>query len=253
MPKIKKGFSPQELQACLLTLDTEDPAAQQVLLRDLCPCRARCYDQTVWLAICRALDSPQDAVQHQAQHAIETLLERAKTDEASRELRDWLLNKHAFILSLGRLETPRKKSREARKQEEKVTSKVTSQDMPRLLDILEGDQPEEKQKVLRLLCPCRNPHYNKEVWKTVFQTAEAGEDGSIRDQAQHAIATLRERARTDPRSQDLLQQLAQEGVELPGLEDILPVWNPLGRAGLNGLYIPRYEVPSRSKKNRARR
>ncbi len=249
MPKIKKGFSPQELEACLLTLDGEETDAQQVLLRELCPCRARCYDHTVWLAICCAFNSSQKEVQHQAEHALETLLERAKTDEASRELRDWLLEKNAFALSLGRLETPRKKSREARKQEEKVTS----QDLPRLLDILEGDQPEEKQKVLRLLCPCRNPHYNKEVWKTVFLAAETGEDGQVRDQAQHAIGTLRERARTDPRSQDLLLQLAEEGVALPGLQDSIPVWDPLGRAGLNGLYIPRYEAPVRSKKNRARR
>ena len=249
MPKIKREFSPQELESCLLTLDGEESAAQQILLRELCPCRSRCYDPTVWLAICRAFDSPQNEVQHQAEHAIETLLERAKTDEQSRQLRDWLLGNNAFVLSLGRLETPRKKSREARKQEEKVTS----QDMPRLLDILEGDQPDDKQKVLRLLCPCRNPHYNKEVWKTVFLAAAAGEDGHVRDQAQHAIGTLRERARTDPRSQDLLLQLAKEGVVLPGLQDIIPVWSPQGRAGLNGLYIPRYESHSRSKKNRARR
>lgn len=249
MPKIKKGFSAQELEACLLTLDGEEAAAQQALLRDLCPCRSRCYDQTVWLAICRAFDSPQKEVQHQAEHAIETLLERAQTDEKSRELRDWLLERNAFVLSLGRLETPRKKSRADRKQEEKVTS----QDMPRLLDILEGDQPEEKQHVLRLLCPCRNPHYNKEVWKTVFHAAAEGEDGHVRDQAQHAIGTLRERARTDPRSQDLLLQLAADGVVLPGLQDIIPVWDPLGRAGLNGLYIPRYQSHPRSRKNRARR
>ena len=130
---------------------------------------------------------------------------------------------------------------------------MTSQDMPRLLDILEGDEPEEKQKALRLLCPCRNPHYNKEVWKTVFRAAESGEDAHVRDQAQHAIGTLRERARTDPRSQDLLLQLAEEGIVLPGLENLLPVWNPLGRAGLDGLYIPRYEPQPRSRKNRSRR
>ena len=249
MPKNKQEFSPQELEACLLTLDGEETTAQQVLLRDLCPCRSRCYDPTVWLAICRALDSPYKEVQHQAEHALETLLERAKTDEPSRELRDWLVGKNAFLLSLGRLVTPRKKSREARKQEDKVTS----WDMPCLLDILEGDQPEDKQKVLRLLCPCRNPHYNKDVWKTVFQAAETGEEGTVRDQAQHAIQTLRERARTDPRSQELLVELVEEGIVVAGLEDILPVWNPQGRAGLNGLYIPRYEVPSRSRKNRARR
>ena len=44
MPKIKKEFSPQELEACLLTLEGEETTAQQVVLRDLCPCRSRCYD-----------------------------------------------------------------------------------------------------------------------------------------------------------------------------------------------------------------
>ncbi len=249
MAKIKRDFSSQELQACLLTLDGEESDAQKVLLRDLCPCHARCYDRTIWLAICRAFDSPQKEIQHQAEHAIETLLERAETDEKSLELRDWLLERNAFAISVGRLEKPRKKSREARKQKEKVTP----QDMPRLLDILEGDHSEDKQKVLHMLCPCRNPHYNKNVWKTVFRMADAGEDGQIRDGARHAIGTLRERARTDPRSQDLLQQLAKDGVVTPSLLDTIPVWSPLGRAGLNGLYIPRYEPHTRTKKNRARR
>lgn len=249
MSKRKRDFTSQELEACLLTLEGEETSAQQIALRDLCPCRSRCYDRTVWLAICRALDSPQEPVRHQAEHALQTLLERAQTDPQSQVLRDWLLEKHAFEISLGQLATPRKKSRSARKQEEKVTS----QDMPRLLEILEGEDSEEKQKVLRLLCPCRNPHYNRAVWKKVFLAAESGEDGHVRDQAQHAIGTLRERARTDPRSQDLLLQLAEEGIVLPELADILPVWNPRGRGGLNGLYIPRYEIHSRTRKNRAHR
>lgn len=249
MPKFKKNFSPQELEACLLTLDGEETTAQQVVLRDLCPCRSRCYDRTVWLAICRALDDPEEAVRHQAEHALETLLERAQTDAQSRELRDWLLEKSAFEISLGKLEMARKMPRRARKQQDKITPR----DMPRLLEILEGDNAEEKQKALRLLCPCRNAHYNKEVWKKVFLAAESGEDGHVRDQAQHAIGTLRERARLDPRSQDLLLQLAAEGIVLPEIADILPAWNPGGRGGLNGLYIPRYEPQSRGKKNRARR
>lgn len=249
MSKIKRDYSEQELEACLLTLEGTETTAQQVLLRDLCPCRSRCYDRDVWLAICQSLDSVDPKVRHQAEHALETLLERAKTDDRSQELRDWLLKRSAFEVSLGRLVAQNKKPAPARKKQDKVTS----QDMPNLLDILEGDEPEEKQKALRLLCPCRNPHYNKEVWKTVILAAESDEDGHVRDQAWHAIDTLRKRARTDPRSQELLLQLAEEGVVLPGLEDILPVWTPRGRAGLGGLYIPRYEPHSRTKKNRARR
>lgn len=249
MPKIKKDFSPQDLEACLLTLGGDETEAQKARLRDLCPCRSRCYDKEVWLAICHAFYSPQKEVQHQAEHAIETLLERSKTDKRSTELRDWLLEKNAFELSMGRLEKPRKKSRESQKQEEKVTSF----DLPGLLDILEGDKVEDKQKALELLCPCRNVHYNQEVWRAIFQMAESADGDHIRHQAQHAIGTLRERAVTDPRSQELLLRLVEDGVDIPDLGNIIPVWDPLGRAGLNGLYIPRFQAHARSKKNRGRR
>ena len=149
MPRIKKDFSTQELEACLLTLDGEETTAQQVLLRDLCPCRSRCYDRTVWLAICRARDSSQPEVRHQAEHALETLLERARTDEQSQELRDWLLAKSAFEMSLGRLETPGKQPREVRKRKEKVTS----QDMPRLLDLYVAGKLklDESDRLLRFM------------------------------------------------------------------------------------------------------
>ena len=33
----------------------------------------------IWLAICRAFYSPRNEVQHQAEHAIETLLERVRS------------------------------------------------------------------------------------------------------------------------------------------------------------------------------
>ncbi|HLV80395.1 MAG TPA: hypothetical protein VKT32_08935, partial [Chthonomonadaceae bacterium] len=62
--------------------------------------------------------------------------------------------------------------------------------------------------------------------------------------------TLRERARTDPRSQELLLWLAQQNIASFRLESAVPVWQPNLRG--NGLYIPRFEHSPRSKANRRR-
>ena len=132
----------------------------------------------------------------------------------------------------------------------KGREKVTSRDVPHLLETLACGDPEAQQETLRLLCPCRNVRYDREIWLAIFQAAEAGETGSVRDQAHHAIGTLYENARTDPRSQEVLRWLAENGVEIP--VNRIPEWRPGGRGGLNGLYIPRYEAPSRSKANRRR-
>ena len=49
----------------------------------------------------------------------------------------------------------------------------------------------------------------------------------VRDQAFHAIDTLLTRARTDPRSQELLKWLAEQGIcESLALEEAVPVWQP---------------------------
>ena len=128
--------------------------------------------------------------------------------------------------------------------------KITSRDVPNLLEILACGDPDDKQETLRLLCPCRNVRYDREVWRAIFHAAEESETGAVRDQAHHAIGTLYENARTDPRSQELLRWLAENGVEI--LSSRIPEWRPGGRGGLNGLYIPRYEPPSRSKANRRR-
>ena len=148
------------------------------------------------------------------------------------------------------LETLRKAA--PNKKPDKRQEKITSRDIPRLMEMLSCGDPHEQQETLRLLCPCRNARYDREVWRDIFRVREESDAPHVRDQAGHAIQTLFENARTDPRSQELLQWLASEGMDVPPLENLIPEWRPGGRAGLNGLYIPRYERSPRSKANRRR-
>lgn len=137
----------------------------------------------------------------------------------------------------------------------KPENRVTSQDMPRLLDILHGCEPHEQAEALTVLCPCRNRRYDREIWRAVFELYNRNEvlPLQVRDNAQHAIETLFDRARKDPRTQYLLLWLEGQGLCSRPLDGLLPKWRPGGRAGLNGLYIPRYEPPRRSKANRRKR
>jgi len=131
--------------------------------------------------------------------------------------------------------------------------KIVLQDVPRLLETLACGDDGEQQHMLRLLCPCHNRRYDREVWLAIFGAYECPDSsGAVRDQAGHAIGTLRERARTDPRSQELLRWLSAQGVLEAPLEAVLPVWNPRPSGEPNGLRIPRPPRPPRSRANRRR-
>ena len=140
-------------------------------------------------------------------------------------------------------------SGEERPQEQKVTSRS----IPRLLDMLACDDPKEQAETLTLLCPCRNVRYDKEVWLAIFRTASCTDDHVVRDKAGHAIGTLRDRARTDPRSQALVAWLVAQGIAPGDMAEAIPVWRVNRYETVNGLEIPKYEAPSRSRKNRRRR
>jgi hypothetical protein len=122
-----------------------------------------------------------------------------------------------------------------------------------MLATLSCGDPKEQTETLKLLCPCRNRRYDREVWLAIFQAYESGVTGDVRDQALHAIETLRERAKADPRTQELVVWLLEQKVTQLPLDEVLPEWKPAGRAGMNGLYIPRYEPSPRSKRNRRKR
>jgi hypothetical protein len=138
-------------------------------------------------------------------------------------------------------------------EERSKEQRVTSRDIPRLLDTLACDDPNARAETLTLLCPCRNVRYDKEVWLAIFQAAKCADSHVVRDRAGHAIGTLRERARTDPRSQALVSWLVDQGVAPSDMSEAIPAWRPYRAPELNGLIIPRYEPPSRSRKNRRKR
>ena len=137
-------------------------------------------------------------------------------------------------------------------EERAKKQKVTSRDIPRLLDMLACDDPGAQADTLTLLCPCRNVRYDKEVWVAIFRAAQCPDGPAVKDRAEHAIGTLRERARTDPRSQSLLGWLIEQGVAPSTMAESIPEWRPYLFIGPTGLVVPRYERPSRSRKNRRR-
>lgn len=128
---------------------------------------------------------------------------------------------------------------------------ITSRDIPRLLDALAGGDAEAQCDALRDLCPCRNRRYDREVWRAIFAAYEGSEVAAVRDQALHAIETLRGRVRTDPRSQELVCWLAEQGVA--DLAMTLPEWQPRPpRRGADLPPIPRWERGHRSRPNKQR-
>jgi hypothetical protein len=131
--------------------------------------------------------------------------------------------------------------------------KVRSRDVPRLLELLACDDAAAQAETLTLLCPCRNVRYDKEVWTAIFLAAKCSDAPQVKDRAGHAIGTLKERARTDPRSQELVRWLINEGIAPAEMEEVIPQWKPLLFGTVNGIPIPRYVKPSRTAKNRARR
>ncbi len=129
-------------------------------------------------------------------------------------------------------------------------AKVRSRDLPALLETISCGDPKSQKAALELLCPCRNPRYDLDVWRTIFTAYADATNPGVHDQAGHAIGTLRERAKDDPRSQELIARLIAEGLDSHSLGDAVPEWIPNLRG--NGLYIPRYEHSPRSKANRRR-
>lgn len=126
--------------------------------------------------------------------------------------------------------------------------RLTSRDVPNVLDALCGGDQDAQHEALFRMCPCRNRRYDKEVWLEIFRICEESPDGVIRDRARHAIDTLRQRVRTDPRSQELVQWLADQGTLTFTLEGEIPEWRPR----VQGLKIPRPERARRSRVNRRR-
>lgn len=237
MTQHNEEISAEEAARLQAILDGHDFEAQCDALSRLCPCRSRCYDREIWRAILHAGDSSVDAeVRHRAEHAIDTLREHARNDPEAQELARWL----APYDGSGRLQ-------------KSVTGRITARDVPRLIEILEGEDSMAQCDALTGLCPCRNRVYDKEVWRAIFCAYEETDNADVRDKAAHAIQTLRERVRIDPRSQELVLSLASENATAAVLESAVPVWNPrTPRTRRGELPIPRFERSHRSKANKPR-
>lgn len=63
-------------------------------------------------------------------------------------------------------------------------------------------------RILTLLCPCRNQCYDLEVWEQTLPIWTSQWDHAVREAAHHALLTVRDRARVDTRSRELLDALA---------------------------------------------
>lgn len=142
--------------------------------------------------------------------------------------------------------------------------RVTARDARCLLETLTSEACDDnddnadsdaKVAALRDLCPCRSRRYDRDVWAAIFHAHAANGDAAVRDQAGHAIDELKNRVRTDPRTQTLVLELAGEIPAAAPLAALVPVWNPRP-AGKGRLpVIPRFERghrSNRSKKNKPR-
>src|SRR5687767_5368649 len=134
----KRTITAEDAPYFLEKLSCEDIKAQQEGLRELCPCRSRCYDPEIWTAICRAQDSPFSAkeVVDQAFHALETLVEVAEKSAEARALLDHLVEAHVVTLPLEKPGGPPTDRQGNRIPAKKREWKVRSRDIPRLIETL---------------------------------------------------------------------------------------------------------------------
>jgi hypothetical protein len=139
--------------------------------------------------------------------------------------------------------------RRVQQPEARRSRPVTSRDLEGMLEVLDGGDCGLKVEVLTDLCPCRNRRYDRPLWAAIFRAYHTTRNRAVRDQADHAIQTLLQRAPRDPRTQELLRWLSEQGVSTLPLEASIPVWNPRPRS-VNGIPIP--PRPSRSTGHRSR-
>ncbi|MCA1596214.1 MAG: hypothetical protein LC772_07290 [Chloroflexi bacterium] len=82
-----------------------------------------------------------------------------------------------------------------------------------LLGLLSSDDCATLKQVLSMLCPCRNLHYDPEIWFEMARLSVEHPDWYVREAALHAIVTLKDRSRFDRRAVAVLQWLAEHGFD----------------------------------------
>lgn len=181
-------------------------------------------------------------MRHQAEHAIDTLRDNLRHSEPARELVRVLSEHHE--LSLPDPDARQTKKLEARRLDSRATLA--------LLEVLRGEDTTAQCAALRALCPCRNRRYDKEVWIEIFRLFRTTSDNRVRDGAQHAIDTLKNRVRSDPRSQELVRKVAPFDPRARELIHRIPTHREPMAATQSTLVIPGWERSPRSRRNRRR-
>lgn len=250
MANSKGKLTIDDVPMLLEALTCGDTTVQQKTLGILCPCRNRVYDREIWREIFRLYDEASvmvlvrnqahyEQVRERAAHAIQTLHEFARTEPEAQAVLD--------ALKAEGVDTPLATKCSPKAE---ASHRLARQALESIQETLACGEAEDQKALLTALCPCRNRRYDRDVWLAIFQAYAQAEAPMVRDQAYHAIDTLLQRARTDPRSQELLRRLAtEESITIP-VADAIPTWQPNLRG--NGLYIPRFEHSPRSKSNRRR-
>src|SRR5437016_14071314 len=93
----------------------------------------------------------------------------------------------------------------------KKAEKITPEDLPRLMETLSGENAAAQQQALRMLCPCRNRVYDRDVWVEIYRALDSPLGEEVRDRAEHAVKTLEERAQTSEEAKELLDWLERSG------------------------------------------
>lgn len=235
MPERPRSISEESLARFLDALDGNDTEAKCDALTALCPCRSRVYDRDGWLAILHAGEwGETEQVRDRAHHALDSLRERVPIDPEAEALVRWL----APHDGTGRLRR-------------RTVPPITARAADTIIEALAEGDVETQCELLEALCPCRNRIYSRDVWRAIFDLRDRTESPTVRDKASHAIGTLQERVRTDPRSQELAGWLADEVDSAAFLGAAIPVWNPRSpRKGPKLPPIPRFERGHRSRPNK---
>lgn len=97
--------------------------------------------------------------------------------------------------------------------------RVLPTELPQLLQELNEGNHQAQRDILRRLCPCRSRCYEGEAWLAIFHIYHTSQAEEVRNQAEHAIETLRQFAQVSARAEELVRWLAEaHSIELPDKE-----------------------------------
>ncbi|MBV9470878.1 MAG: hypothetical protein JO316_14505 [Abitibacteriaceae bacterium] len=97
--------------------------------------------------------------------------------------------------------------------------RILPAELPQLLQELNEGDHQTQRDILRRLCPCRSRCYEGEAWLAIFHVYYTSQAEEVRNQAEHAIETLRQFSAVSARAEELVRWLAEaHSLELPDKE-----------------------------------